>query len=45
MEFIYFKSVIGITLFIVLVISFINLISIENTSMILNNKIDNTTVR
>lgn len=38
MEFIYFKSVVGITLFIVLIIALINLISIENKTMIINNQ-------
>lgn len=41
MEFIYFKSVVGITLVCAILIAFINLISIENAEIILFEKINN----
>lgn len=37
MEFVYFKSLVGITLIIALIIAFINLLNIENAEIQLSN--------
>jgi hypothetical protein len=38
MDFAYFKSVVGITLVVALIIAFMNMMSLENTKLLLDTK-------